>query len=271
MDINTLGGLLGGLIVIIFGIVSSAGVGGFKYFMDAPSMIITIGGSICSLLMSRKKADISAGFKSLNLAIKEPACGNPADVIKQIIDMANVARKEGLLALESYSENINDEFMKKGIMLVVDGTDADLVRSIMESDMSAMDDRHKSVAGFWDYWSAQGPAWGMIGTLIGLVIMLQNMSDASSIGPSMAVALITTLYGSVLANWICVPTCEKLKENNSIELSVKAIMVEGILSIQAGENPHVIEEKLKTFLAPADRAAATEGSGEGAEAGGSGS
>lgn len=268
MDIATLGGLLGGLVVIVFGIISSAGgVGGFKYFMDAPSFIITIGGSICSLLASRKMDDVKTGFKSMKYAINEPAVEKPNEVIKQIIEMSNIARKEGLLALESYSENIHDDFMKKGIMLVVDGTEADLVRSILESDMSAMDDRHKSTAGFWDYWSAQGPAWGMIGTLIGLVIMLQNMSDASSIGPAMAVALITTLYGSVLANWICVPTCEKLKENNSIELSVRSIMVEGILSIQAGENPHVIEEKLKTFIAPADREEASS-EGEGASAGG---
>lgn len=268
MDVATLGGMLGGLMVIVFGVISSAGVGGFKYFMDAPSFIITIGGSICSLLASRKIADVKTGLKSMKYAIHEPACGNPNDVIKQIIEMSNISRKEGLLALESYADNISDDFMKKGVMLIVDGTEGDLVRSILESDMSAMDDRHKSVQGFWDYWSTQGPAWGMIGTLIGLVIMLQNMSDAASIGPAMAVALITTLYGSVLANWICVPTCEKLKENNSIELSVRSIMVEGILSIQAGENPHIIEEKLKTFIAPADRQSAAEGEGEGAAAGG---
>ena len=254
MDIASLGGLLAGLIVVAFGIIQSAGgVIGFKYFVDVPSLIITIGGSLTSLLSSRKMDDFKAGFKSMNLAIKEPAIPNPEETIKQIIDMSNVARKEGLLALEGYTENIDNEFMKKGIMLVVDGTDADLVRSILETDLSNMDDRHKANAGFWDYWSTQCPAWGMIGTLIGLVIMLQNMSDPSSIGPSMAVALITTFYGSLIANWICVPINSKLKENNDIEISVKSIMIEGILSIQAGENPHVIEEKLKTFLAPAAR------------------
>ena len=254
MDMSTLIGMLGGLIVTAFGIVQSAGgMIGFKYFVDVPSLIITIGGSIMSLFSSRKMDDVKAGFSSMKLAIKEPELSDPSETIKQIIDMSNVARKEGLLALEGYTENIENDFMKKGIMLVVDGTDADLVRSILETDLSNMDDRHNAVAGFWDYWSTQCPAWGMIGTLIGLVIMLQNMSDPSSIGPSMAVALITTFYGSLIANWICVPTCEKLKENNSIEIAVKSVMIEGILSIQAGENPHVIEEKLKTFLAPSQR------------------
>ena len=263
MDIASLLGLGGGIGVVLFGIIQSAGAGGISYFIDIPSIIITVGGSLMALASSRKMPDLIGGFKSLKLAIKEPSIPSPQATIQQIIDMSNVARKEGLLALEGYTENIDDEFMKKGIMLVVDGTDADLVRSILETDLTNMDDRHKSVAGFWDFWSTMCPAWGMIGTLIGLVIMLQNMSDPSSIVPSMAVALITTFYGSLIANWICVPTCEKLKLNNANELSVKSIMIEGILSIQAGENPHVIEEKLKTFLAPSLRASIGEQEGEG--------
>ena len=125
-----------------------------------------------------------------------------------------------------------------------------------------MNDRHKSNIGFWEDVASMGPAWGMIGTLIGLILMLKNMNDPSSIGPSMAVALITTLYGSLLANWICTPVACKLKTNNSIEMQAKEIMIEGLLSIQAGENPRVIEEKLKSFLAPKDRTAADEGGGE---------
>ena len=138
-------------------------------------------------------------------------------------------------------------------MLVVDGTEADLVRAILENDLDNTSERHKAVAGFWDKWAEAGPAWGMIGTLIGLVNMLQNMSDPSSIGPSMAVALLTTLYGSLIANWLAGPTAMKLKENDGIEMLIKQVSVEGLLSIQAGENPRVIEEKLKTFMAPADR------------------
>lgn len=140
--------------------------------------------------------------------------------------------------------------MKKGILLIVDGTDPDLVRGIMEAELVSTDTRHQANIGFWKQIGAMGPAWGMIGTLIGLVLMLQNLSDPDSIGPNMAVALITTFYGSVLANWISGPVANKLTSFNDAEIQLKEIMIEGLLSIQAGENPRVIEEKLKSFLAP---------------------
>ena len=173
-----------------------------------------------------------------------------------------MARKEGLLSLEEAAGDLEDEFLKKGILLVVDGTDPELVRAIMETELISMNDRHKSNISFWEDVATMGPAWGMIGTLIGLILMLQNMDDPSSIGPSMAVALITTLYGSLLANWVCTPVASKLKTNNNIEMQAKEIMIEGLLSIQAGENPRVIEEKLKSFLAPKDRSSTEEGGGE---------
>ena len=146
-------------------------------------------------------------------------------------------------------------------MLVVDGTDPELVRGILETDLMCLEDRHKSTIGFWEYWAEMGPAWGMIGTLVGLVNMLNNLEDASTIGPNMAVALLTTLYGSLIANWLCGPVANKLKLNNNVEVTFKTITIEGLLSIQAGENPRVIEEKLKSFLAPSAR------SGIGADAG----
>lgn len=151
--------------------------------------------------------------------------------------------------------------MKKGILLIVDGTDPDLVRAIMETELVSIERRHKVRIGFWETLGAMGPAWGMIGTLIGLVDMLYNMQDISKVGPAMAVALITTLYGSMLANWICIPVTGKLKSDNDAEMMMKEVMIEGLLSIQAGENPRVIEEKLKSFLAPADRQAAEENAG----------
>ena len=145
-------------------------------------------------------------------------------------------------------------------MLIVDGTDPELVRSIMETELGAIDARHNEKINFWANWAGMGPAWGMIGTLVGLVNMLYNMDDMSTIGPNMAVALLTTLYGSLLANWLCVPISFKLK--------MKEVMVEGLLSIQAGENPRVIEEKLKSFLAPSVREQINEqdGAAEGGEA-----
>ena len=151
--------------------------------------------------------------------------------------------------------------MKKGILLIVDGTDPELVRGIMETELVSTESRHKDKISFWEDLGSMGPAWGMIGTLVGLVNMLYEMDDPSTLGPSMAVALITTLYGSLLANWICTPVATKLKANNATEIMVKEIMIEGLLSIQAGENPRVIEEKLKSFLAPSDRTIG-EGGGE---------
>lgn len=249
---------------MLFGIISNNG--SIPDYLDPPSAIITFGGSICSTLASFKLKDAINGLKGFLLSIKEPKVGNVNDVIKNIIDMSNVARKEGLLALEEAANDIDDEFLKKGIMLVVDGTDPDLVRGILETDLVSIEARHKKVISFWDKWAEMGPAWGMIGTLIGLIQMLNNMEDASTIGPSMAVALITTLYGSIIANWLAGPTSAKLAVNNSLEIMMKEITVEGLLSIQAGENPRVIEEKLKTFLPPSARGAFDhdeEGGGEG--------
>lgn len=156
---------------------------------------------------------------------------------------------------------MEEPFLKKGILLIVDGTDPDLVRAIMETELISIEGRHKVRIGFWDTLGSMGPAWGMIGTLVGLVNMLYNMSDMEALGPSMAVALITTLYGSLLANWLCIPISNKLKADNSEEMMLKEVMIEGLLSIQAGENPRVIEEKLKSFLAPKDRTSSEEGAG----------
>ena len=264
MDIASLLGLILCFGMVIFGIISNAGVGGVKYFFDAPSAIITFGGAFSAILASTTMADFVGGLKSFSLAIKTTSFDVTA-IIRKIIDLSNVARKEGLLSLEEAAGDLEDEFLKKGILLVVDGTDPELVRAIMETELISMNDRHKSNISFWEDVATMGPAWGMIGTLIGLILMLQNMSDPSSIGPSMAVALITTLYGSLLANWVCTPVASKLKTNNNTEMQAKEIMIEGLLSIQAGENPRVIEEKLKSFLAPKDRGASGEegGGGEG--------
>ena len=188
---------------------------------------------------------------------------NVPEIIQKIIDLSNVARKEGLLSLEEAAGDIADPFLQKGILLVVDGTDPELVRAIMETELVSVEGRHKDKIGFWEDLGAMGPAWGMIGTLIGLINMLKALDDPSAIGPAMAVALITTLYGSLLANWICAPVASKLKKKNADEMLVKEIEIEGLLSIQAGENPRVIEEKLKSFLAPADRGSSgEEGGGE---------
>lgn len=260
LDIASLAGMLLGVAMFVFGVISNGGVAGLGNMFDLPSVIITLGGSIAGTLESHKLPDFIAGLKSIKLIFKNETL-NPAEAIQHIIDLSNTARKEGLLALEEAANGIEDEFLKKGIMLVVDGTDPELVRGIMETDLSCISERHKKNIGFWEKWAELGPAWGMIGTLIGLILMLNDMDDPSSIGPSMSVALVTTLYGSLIANWLCTPIATKLKVNDTMEMMMKEITVEGILSIQAGENPRVIEEKLKSFLAPTERANPAEGGG----------
>ena len=253
MDIASLAGMILGVVMVVFGIVT--GDGGFTLlgnFVDIPSVIITIGGSLAGVLACNKLSFVGTGFKGVVLTMKEPGY-DPASMITNIINLSNVARKEGLLALEEAASDIEDTFLKKGVMLVVDGTDPELVRGILETDLTCTEDRHKQVASFWEKWAELGPAWGMIGTLIGLVNMLKELDDPSSIGANMAVALLTTLYGSLIANWLCNPTATKLKLNSANEMIIKQIIVEGLLSIQAGENPHVIEEKLKTFITPQER------------------
>ena len=266
MDIASILGLVLCFVLVIFGIVfdKDAGivVSNLFSFVDVPSILITFGGSFSCILASYTLPNYLGGLKSIALIFKMFTMNMP-EVITKIIELSNVARKEGLLSLEEAASEIDDDFLKKGILLIVDGTDPELVRAIMETELVSVEGRHKDKIGFWENLGAMGPAWGMIGTLIGLINMLKKMDDPSAIGPSMAVALITTLYGSILANWICAPVASKLKSKNADEMMVKEIEIEGLLSIQAGENPRVIEEKLKSFLAPADRSSSEEeGGGE---------
>lgn len=263
MDLASILGLGLCIVLVVYGIlVGQSGFSVLMNFIHAPSVFITLGGSFCSvLIMAPSLKGFIAQLKSIKLIMKvQPS--NEEETIKTIIGLSNIARKEGLLALEEAANGIDDEFLKKGVLLIVDGTDPELVRSIMETELNCIEDRHSSITGFWDSLAAAGPAWGMIGTLIGLINMLQKMDDPKQIGPNMAVALITTFYGSVLANWICIPISNKLKSKNSNEIMIKELMVEGLLSIQAGENPRVIEEKLKSFLSPTRREAMKEEGGE---------
>ncbi|MGL4739093.1 MAG: motility protein A [Cellulosilyticaceae bacterium] len=246
MDRSTVAGLISGVFFIIISIALS---GRIELFVNWPSVMIVFGGCAASLLVAYplKKFVVSLktakhGFTDTNL--------EPKALINQINELALAARKEGLLALEEMAQSMEEPFLKKGILLIVDGTDPELVRNILETELSFIETRHKENQGFWGTLADLGPAWGMIGTLIGLICMLDNMKDPSAIGPQMAVALITTFYGSLIANFFATPLANKLKVKSNDELLLKQVMIEGILSIQAGENPRVIEEKLKAFLAP---------------------
>ena len=261
MDIASLVGIIFGLLMLVFGIATNAGIQNISRYLDPASAVITFGGALGATLASFSLQDFLAGLKSFTLIFKTPTL-NTSEMIKKIIDLSNIARKEGLLSLEEAATDLDEPFLKKGILLIVDGTDPELVRAIMETELVSMDSRHKSTIHFWESVASMGPAWGMIGTLVGLVNLLNNMNDAAAIGPNMATALITTLYGSLLANWICAPVTAKLKLYNDSEIMQREIMIEGLLSIQAGENPRVIEEKLKSFMAPVDRNVAGEDGGE---------
>ena len=266
MDIATIVGLALGTFFFLFSIIIDKGIAGVAAFFNVPSLLVTIGGAVASTLINFPMPSFVNAMKAGSIAFKAVVL-NEGEVIKNIINLSNVARKEGLLALEEAAESIEDSFMKKGILLIVDGTDPELVREILETELSFIEARHKGVKEVWDKLGELGPAWGMIGTLIGLINMLGSLDDPSAIGPAMAVALLTTMYGSIMANFICIPFAGKLGIRSGEELLLKEVMIEGLLSIQAGENPRVIEEKLKAFLAPAVRASIGEASEEGEGAG----
>ncbi len=221
-------------------------------FINYPSIMIVLGGTLASTLISTPLDGVITAMKAISKVFKPPKV-DPTDAIERIIKLANLARKEGILALEEAAKTMEDAFLQKGIMLIVDGTDPELVRNILETELAYIEGRHGKVRGVWEFIATIGPAFGMIGTLIGLIVMLQNMSDPSTLGPSMAVALITTFYGSLIANFIANPVANKMKLFSNDEMLMKEVLIEGMLSIQAGENPRIIEEKLKAFLSPAMR------------------
>jgi len=249
MDIATLAGIIAGTSFIIIGILLS---GSLNNFLDAPSVMIVFGGTIASTLIAYPLNKV-IGIMNVSRNLFFAKDMNSQNVIKNIIELANIARKEGLLALEEAASSLNDAFLQKGVLLIVDGTDPELVRNIMETEISFVEERHKQGQGIFETMGSLAPAFGMIGTLIGLINMLMALDDPASLGPNMSVALITTFYGSVLANLLFIPMAHKLKQRSGQEILYKGIMLEGLLSIQAGENPRIIEEKLKAFLSPAER------------------
>ena len=249
MDIGSVAGIIGGFASIVISILLG---GRLALFFDIPSIFIIFGGSFSTLLIAYPLKKLINALKTAKHAFVQEVV-NPVEFIKQIDELAQAARKDGLLALEEKARQMDNEFMKKGILLVVDGTDPELVRNILETELVFMETRHKENQGLWTMFAEMGPSWGMIGTLIGLVAMLDSLTDPTTIGPKMAVALLTTLYGSVLANLLTSPIANKLKMKSEEEVLMKQLMIEGLLSIQAGENPRVIEEKLKAFLSPTIR------------------
>jgi chemotaxis protein MotA len=252
-------GIIAGFGLILMGILRGSPL---TAFIDISSMFIVIGGSLSAMLVNFSFAQFSSAFKAFGLVFKRKP-QNIGKVLNQIVEFAKKARRDGLLALEDEAQNSDDPFLKKGIQLIVDGTDPELVRNILEIELAFMEERHKSNKAFFDAWGALSPAFGMIGTVIGLVQMLGNLDDVNKIGPNMAVALITTFYGALWANLFCIPISGKMARMSVEEQFVKQIMIEGILSIQAGENPRIVEEKLAAFLSSSQRAEVQQAAGGG--------
>lgn len=249
MNMASISGFVLCLGIILMGIATNGGIGTILNFLHLPSALVTFGGAFLAVLATSDSfADYLSGLKGFAEALKKPKVKTD-DIWNQILELSEIARKEGLLALEERTAQMEDGFMQKGIRLMVDGSDPELVRDILETDLMHVEAKNHVKIAFWEDLGSYAPAWGMVGTLLGLINMMRSMqSDVGSVGSGMSLALITTLYGSVLANWICIPIVRKMKKNNDNEVLLMELTIEGILSIQAGENPQVIKEKMRSFL-----------------------
>ena len=216
-------------------------------FIDYGSVAIVIGGAVSAALISFPIRNIMAIAKIVKNCFFAKT-RDTGSLITEMVKFAEVARRDGILALENVTADIDDPFIVSGIQMAVDGTDPDLIEAIMVSDLESVEARHSEGKALFDNIGKFAPAFGMIGTLIGLVIMLQNMADPSKIGPAMAVALLTTLYGALLANLFALPMAEKLGRRSREEVLLKMIVIKGVMAIQSGDNPRIVEQKLKTFL-----------------------
>ncbi len=254
MDIATIVGLLGASTLILIAMEDP------MTFWNIPSVLIVIGGTIMATLASNPLAQVGA-FLSVYLKTIKTSATSPNELIEKIVGFAETARREGILALEQAVEEANDEFLSGGIRLAVDGTEPDLIMDILETELLYIEERHNQASEMIARAAEMAPAFGMIGTLVGLVLMLKDMSDPAAIGPAMAVALLTTLYGSIIANVFLNPIAAKLKIYSKEEVLSKRMIIEGIMAIQQGDNPRIVEHKLSVFLPPSLRPSGEEGSG----------
>ena len=256
MDIASVVGLLLGACLLAVAIAIAPGAS-FGAFIDYPSMMVVVGGSTAAVLICFPlRSFLNTARVAKNIFLNKQA--NVSELIEQIVSLAETARRDGLLALEGRLEEISNPFIVLGIQMAVDGTRPEVIEDIMRTEMDAVATRHRNGRSVVDQMGRFAPAFGMIGTLMGLIIMLGNMNDPAAIGPGMAVALITTLYGAVCANLLFLPFAEKLGFINKHELLAMEIIIRGIMGIQSGDNPRVIEQKLSTFVPPKLRASARE-------------
>lgn len=250
MQLIMLIGLVGGVILLIFGIL--VGGGNLLWFWDAPSAIITFGGAVASACVAFPLSTLMK-LPTLFKVGLFPQSQDLEELIITFVSFAEKARREGLLALEDDLDDVRDPFMKKGLQLIVDGIDPEMVRNIMEIEIDEIAARHDANKSLLDELASYAPGFGMIGTLMGLVMMLVNLSDRNSVGPYLAVAIITTFYGAVLAYLVFTPLGKRLDTQTGEEVTTKNIIVRGVLSIQSGENPRIVKDKLVAYLPKSQR------------------
>lgn len=255
MDLATLIGLVSGFILLFVTIVLGSS---FWVFVNVPAIFCVFGGTLAALLVNFPMSNMMRVMAVVKNAFVVKETPTEAIVVR-MIEFAIIARREGILALEGHVAGIEDEFMARSVQLAIDGTDPELIKDILTTEIAFMEDRHNMGVAVLEAAAVYGPAFGMIGTLIGLVQMLDKMTDPSEVGPAMAVAILTTLYGAIQANLVCLPLVGKLKVRTANELLQKEIVIEGILSIQSGDNPRVVEQKLKAFIDPSMREAISVG------------
>ncbi|HDH96736.1 MAG TPA: motility protein A [Proteobacteria bacterium] len=249
MDIATVLGIVSAFGLVLAAMASGTGL---ATFINIPSLMIVVGGTIGVVLVNFPLKDVLGLFGTVKNAFFSKKIDYQA-LIAKMVEFSSTARKQGILALERQTEQIEDEFLRRGLQMAVDGLEPDVIRSLIDKDMENMDVRHRRGADILQSFGTFAPALGLIGTLIGLVQMLKSMDDPSNIGPAMAVALITTFYGALLANLLFLPLAGKLRNRSQEELIAKEMILEGILSIAMGDNPRVIEAKLQAFLPPKQR------------------
>ena len=258
MDIATIIGLILGASLVGYAMLSG---GGADAFISPSSVMIVIGGAIASVMTSFPLAKFLMAGKIFSKTLKHKE-QSTQKLIDDLVGYAEIARRDGILSLENATKNAEDPFIIKGIQMAVDGTDPELIDQIMNNELEAIAERHDVGKAIFDAIGRYAPAYGMIGTLVGLILMLRSMDDPASLGPNMAIALITTLYGSMFANMFALPIADKLGMRNDEELLFKTIIIKGVMSIQSGDNPRIVEQKLKTFLPPSMRGAEQEDESE---------
>ena len=250
MDLGSLIGFGGGWFAIIASILISGNSVGT--YIDIPSAFMTIFGSYMGLMLNYGLKECLGIFKIMGKIFKVPDFGE-MKVAEALLSLSERARREGILSLEEEIEALDNAFMKRGLRMVVDSTDPEVIRTILENELNQMSERHGIKLKMIDQWGKLAPGFGMLGTVQGLIGMMKNLEDKSQIGPNMAIALITTFYGAIMANFLFIPIMGKLGLQDNAEAKVMEMVIEGVLSIQQGDNPHILQMKMGAYLSPADQ------------------